>query len=381
MLKRGFDFSIALALLVVLSPLLALLALTVRVKLGRPVLFTQVRPGRQGTPFEFYKFRTMTVARDAAGELLPDAARLTPFGELMRKSSLDELPQLVNVLKGDMSLVGPRPLLMEYLPLYSERQSKRHAVRPGMTGWAQVNGRNSLTWEERLNSTSGTWNTIVPLDLKVIAMTLWHAAAAGFATGARYHDQVHRVATRQGKLKASEKLLLFGAGGHAKVVIDIVEQQGNFEIAGLLDDDPRHQGKGLFGYPVLGTRAELPALRSAQLCHAIVTIGDNAMRAAVAAHLHQLGWRFASAIHPRASISRGVSIGPGSVVMAGCVINADASLGGHVIVNSGATVDHDCRIEDAVHIAPGCHLCGGVSVGPGTLLGAGTTVTPGVSIG
>lgn len=182
-------------------------------------------------------------------------------------------------------------------------------------------------------------------------------------------------------MNAREKLVLFGAGGHAKVVIDIIERQGNYEIAGLLDDDPRHQVKGLFGYPLLGTRAELPALRSAQLYHAIVTIGDNAERDAVAAHLDQLGWRFASAIHPRASIGRGVTIGAGSVVMAGCVINADASLGRHVIVNTGATVDHDCRIEDAVHIAPGCHLCGGVSVGPGTLLGAGTTVTPGVSIG
>lgn len=182
-------------------------------------------------------------------------------------------------------------------------------------------------------------------------------------------------------MKAREKLVLFGAGGHAKVVIDIVEQQGNFEIAGLLDDDPRHQGKGLFGYPVLGTRADLPALRSAQLCHAIVTIGDNAERAAVAAHLHQLGWRFASAIHPRASVGRGVEIGAGSVIMAGCVVNADASLGAHVIVNTGATVDHDCRIEDAVHIAPGCHLCGGVSVGKGSLLGAGSTVTPGARIG
>ena len=182
-------------------------------------------------------------------------------------------------------------------------------------------------------------------------------------------------------MKAKEKLVVFGAGGHAKVVIDIIEQQGIYEIAGLLDDDPRHQGKGLFGYPVLGTRADLPALRTAQLCHAIVTIGDNAERAAVAAHLDQLGWRFASAIHPSANIGRGVNIGRGSVVMAGCVVNADAYLGGHVIVNTGATVDHDCRIEDAVHIAPGCHLCGGVSVGSGTLLGAGTTVTPGASIG
>jgi len=182
-------------------------------------------------------------------------------------------------------------------------------------------------------------------------------------------------------LKAKEKLVVFGAGGHAKVVIDIIEQQGSYEIAGLLDDDLKHQGKRFFGYPVLGTRADLPALFSAQLRHAIVTIGDNASRVAVAALLDQLGWRFASAVHPRASIGRGVEIGPGSVVMAGCVVNADASLGGHVIVNTGATVDHDCRIEDAVHIAPGCHLCGGVSVGLGSLLGAGSIVTPGVRIG
>jgi len=182
-------------------------------------------------------------------------------------------------------------------------------------------------------------------------------------------------------LKSKEKLVIFGAGGHAKVVIDILEQQGDYEVAGLLDDDPKHQGKNFFGYPVLGTRADLPVLLSAQLGHAIVTIGDNAVRAAVAAHLEQIGWRFASAVHPRACIGRGAQIGPGSVVMAGCVVNSDTHLGAHVIVNTGATVDHDCRIGDAVHIAPGCHLCGGVSVGPGTLLGAGTAVTPGVKIG
>ena len=182
-------------------------------------------------------------------------------------------------------------------------------------------------------------------------------------------------------MKAKEKLLVFGAGGHAKVVIDILEQQGEYEIAGLLDDDPKHQGKQVFGYPVLGTRAELPALLSARLRHAIVTIGDNASRAAVAAHLDRHGWRFASAVHPRASIGRGVNIGPGSVVMAGCVINADAHVGAQVIVNTGATIDHDCHIEDAVHIAPGCHLCGRVSVGQSSLIGAGTTVTPNVRIG
>jgi len=174
MLKRGFDFLIALTLLIALSPLLALLALAVRWKLGRPVLFAQTRPGLHGAPFEFYKFRSMTDARNAAGELLPDEARLTPFGKLMRKLSLDELPQLVNVLKGDMSLVGPRPLLMEYLPLYNERQARRHEVRPGISGWAQVNGRNALDWEERFEL--DLWyveHRSFWLDLKIIGMTAW----------------------------------------------------------------------------------------------------------------------------------------------------------------------------------------------------------------
>jgi sugar transferase EpsL len=174
MLKRSFDLLIALALLIGLSPLLALVALAVRWKLGRPVLFAQTRPGLRGAPFEFYKFRTMTEERNAVGELLPDAARLTTFGELMRKLSLDELPQLVNVLKGDMSLVGPRPLLMEYLPLYSERQAQRHAVRPGITGWAQVRGRNTLDWEERFEL--DLWyveHRSFWLDLRIIALTAW----------------------------------------------------------------------------------------------------------------------------------------------------------------------------------------------------------------
>ena len=182
-------------------------------------------------------------------------------------------------------------------------------------------------------------------------------------------------------MKAKEKLIVFGASGHAKVVIDIVERQGEFEIVGLLDDDLNRRGERFFGYPVLGTRAELPALLSAQLRHAIVAIGDNGGRAAVAAIMAQQGWRFATAIHPGASLGRGVEIGLGSVVMAASVVNADAHLGAQVIVNSGATVDHDCRVEDAVHIAPGCHLCGGVSVGQGSLLGVGATVTPGVRIG
>lgn len=172
-LKRAFDLVVSLLALILLSPLLGLLALLVRLRLGAPVLFRQLRPGLHGRPFTLYKFRTMTDARDAQGALLPDAERLTPLGRFLRSTSLDELPELFNVLKGEMSLVGPRPLLMEYLPRYTPEQLRRHEVRPGITGWAQVNGRNVLSWEEKF--ALDVWyveHHSFWLDLKILWLTL-----------------------------------------------------------------------------------------------------------------------------------------------------------------------------------------------------------------
>lgn len=172
-MKRAFDFAVAATLLVVLAPLVLMLMLTVRVKLGSPVLFSQVRPGLHGRPFRLYKLRTMTDARDARGELLPDEQRLTAFGKLLRTLSLDELPQLFNVLRGELSLVGPRPLLMEYLELYTPQQARRHEVRPGITGWAQVNGRNAVSWPERF--ALDVWyvdNRSLALDLRILVLTV-----------------------------------------------------------------------------------------------------------------------------------------------------------------------------------------------------------------
>lgn len=173
MLQRLFDIVASACGLIILSPVIALVAWQIKKKLGSPVLFRQVRPGLNGKPFEMVKFRTMRDATDANGNPLPDSERMTPFGSFLRSSSLDELPELWNVLKGEMSLVGPRPLLMEYLPLYSTEQYRRHEVRPGVTGWAQVNGRNAISWEDKFKL--DVWyvdNRSFWLDVKIVFLTV-----------------------------------------------------------------------------------------------------------------------------------------------------------------------------------------------------------------
>ncbi len=196
MLKRTFDIFAAFFGLIILSPIMVFLAWKIRKKLGSPVLFRQVRPGLNGAPFEMVKFRTMRDAEDDEGRQLPDSERMTSFGSFLRSSSLDELPELWNVLKGDMSLVGPRPLLMEYLPLYTPEQYRRHDVRPGITGWAQINGRNSLSWEDKFKF--DTWyvdNRTISLDVKIIFLTLKKVvvkegiAADGEATMSKFTGQ------------------------------------------------------------------------------------------------------------------------------------------------------------------------------------------------
>lgn len=193
MLKRLIDITASGAALVVLSPVIVVTAYKVKKNLGSPVLFKQTRPGLNGKPFEMIKFRTMKDAIDKDGNLLPDSERLTPFGQKLRSTSLDELPELWNVLKGDMSLVGPRPLLMEYLPLYDSEQARRHDVRPGVTGYAQVNGRNAISWEQKF--VLDTWyvdNQSLWLDIKILAKTVKQVlikdgiSAAGEATMSKF---------------------------------------------------------------------------------------------------------------------------------------------------------------------------------------------------
>lgn len=192
-MKRLIDILATSAGLLLLSPALLVLALLIALRLGRPVFFMQTRPGLHGKPFRMHKFRSMTSACDSKGNLLPDEQRLTPFGQRLRSTSLDELPGLWAVLKGDMSLVGPRPLLMEYLPLYTPEQARRHDVRPGITGWAQVNGRNAISWEEKF--ALDVWyvdNQSLWLDIKILLLTVKKVfvregiSAAGEATMSKF---------------------------------------------------------------------------------------------------------------------------------------------------------------------------------------------------
>lgn len=176
--KRLLDLALTIPALILLSPVLTLLAILVRLKLGSPILFRQQRPGLHGQPFSILKLRSMTDARDADGNLLPDSERLTRLGRFLRKTSMDELPQFWNVLKGDMSLVGPRPLFMEYLPYYTERERQRHKVRPGITGLAQISGRNRLTWDKRLElDVQYVERQTLTLDLYILLVTVWKVIA------------------------------------------------------------------------------------------------------------------------------------------------------------------------------------------------------------
>jgi len=377
--KRIVDISIVLATLPVVLPLILCVSLLVRCQLGRPVLFRQQRPGRRGKPFTLYKFRTMSDQKNLHGETLSDEERLTRWGRFLRSTSLDELPELWNVLRGDMSLVGPRPLLTKYLELYTPEQCRRHGVRPGLTGWAQVNGRNNVDWDQKFRydvwyvDHFGLW-----LDVKILLRTLLtvgrreNISAQNHATAPEFRGRTEGL-VRETR-PSPEGIAVIGAGGHAKVVIATLEDAG-LNVTGLYDDNPRLWGQSIAGVPVVGP---VGALASQIGCRAVIGVGDIPARKKLARQL-DLDW--VSVIHPRAYVHPSVQLGRGTVVFAGAVIQPEARVGAHAIVNTAASIDHDCSLGDFVHIGPGAHLAGSVQAGAGVFFGVGSCAIPGVSIG
>ena len=302
---------------------------------------------------------------------MPDSERMTPFGSFLRSSSLDELPELWNVLKGDMSLVGPRPLLMEYLPLYNDEQKRRHQARPGVTGWAQINGRNAISWEEKFNL--DTWyvdNQNLWLDIKIIFLTIKKVfirdgiSAEGEATMSKF----------TGTPKPT--LAILGASGHGKVVAETAELLG---YQCVFFDDAYPSVKNNEDWPVIGTTDNL--LEQAKNFAAVtVAIGNNAIRLAKIQQLQDAGAKLVTLVHPQAIVSSYANLQPASVVFAGAVINSFAQIGRGCIINTAASIDHDCVIAEGVHISPGAHLAGNVSVGKETWIGIGASVKQGINI-
>lgn len=362
-MKRIFDFVVSIIAFIFISPLLAAVASILYITQGGPVIFTQPRVGYKGKIFYLYKFRTMRAFKE--GENPHGMERLTKFGKLIRSLSFDELPSLINIINGDMSLVGPRPLLTQYVDRYSEIEQKRHDVMPGLTGWAQVNGRNTLSWSSKFEydvwyaQHANFW-----LDLKIIFLT-FKTLIVREGISANGSDIMEEF---------DPGLYVFGSGGHAKVVISSIQAQG-LKIMGVFDDNKEKHGKKVLGVPVLGT---IQDSKNYKVKKAVIGIGSNIVREKLA---KEYDYNWINVIHPSAIIHESVRFGKGTVVFAGAIIQPGAVIGDQVIINSGAIVDHDCTIGNYSHICPSSVLTGGVEVGEGCLIGTGTKIIPEKKVG
>jgi sugar O-acyltransferase (sialic acid O-acetyltransferase NeuD family) len=367
MYKNGFkpllDFIVALSGLLLLSPIFIITTIFLSIaNQGKPFFFQQ-RPGKNGKIFKIIKFKTMNDRTDSLGQLLPDAERLTKVGVFVRRTSLDELPQLLNVLTGDMSLIGPRPLLPHYLHLYSDFENRRHEVKPGITGWAQVNGRNAISWKNKF--AYDVWyvdHVSFGLDIKIFFKTLLKVIKSEGITASD---------SATVEPFGGEKVTLYGASGHCKVIIDILELQG-VAIAAVLDDNP--DLTQILNYPINRPSDE----KYTQCKNVIFSIGNNIVRKNFS---DKKNCTFALAIHPSAVISKNATVNEGTVVMASVVINPGTFIGKHCIINTRAVIEHDCIIADFVHISPNVSLAGNVQVMEGAHVGIGASVIQGVKIG
>jgi len=358
-MKRIFDITLSLFLIIILSPIMIVVALIIYFKIGKPIIFKQTRAGLNGKLFTIYKFRTMSNRKDKNGELLPDEQRLKGVGLAIRRTSLDELPQLFNVLKGDMSFVGPRPLLAEYLHLYNSEQKRRHSVLPGITGWAQVNGRNAISWEEKFKL--DVWyvdNNSFWLDIKILWLTFLKVLERSDISSAS-HITVEKF--------KGNSIYIYGASGHGLVVADIAKICGYSDII-LIDDGDNEY----LSFDDIKKKTQIPIAFG---------IGNNMIRKELFKKVKKHGFKVATLIHKDTTISDSVTIGEGTVIMAGVIINPYSNIGKGVILNSSSTIEHESLIEDFVHISPNVALAGAVKIKESTHIGIGSSIIQGITIG
>ncbi len=356
-LKRGMDIFLSVVALIGLMPLLIFAATVSLILQGRPIFFIQKRIGKKNTPFWLIKFRTMSLDKDK-----PEHERISWWGKLLRKSSIDELPELINILKGEMSLVGPRPLLEEYLPFYSQEQIRRHDVLPGLTGLAQINGRNGLSWHEKFElDLKYIKNQSLWLDLKIIFNTFYKVILAkdinslSGVSMSRFDDPFYVV----------------GAGGHGKAVLAVCER-ASIDIRGVLDDTYEYNHDQLIiSHKLVGK------IKSEMGGRGIIAIGNNEVRKKLSQAM-ALNWE--TVICPSAIVHPSAKIGEGSIIMSGAHIGPDVKIGKHCIVNNGVNIEHDCMIDDFTHLAPNSILCGSVSIGKNCFIGANSTIINNINV-
>lgn len=375
-LKRPMDFVLSLFLLMLTFPLLLLIAVIVRITIGPKVLFKQNRPGLNEKIFTLYKFRTMTDARDETGELLEDKDRMTKFGTFLRETSLDELPELINILMGDMSFIGPRPLLIKYLPLYDDNQRHRHDVRPGLSGLAQINGRNTINWTDKFeHDLKYTRNITLFGDIAI----MWKTFQKVIKREGIHSETASTIEEFKGnneEQRKEKKLIIVGAGGHGRSAAGTAMKMKKWDTILFLDDDP--QLTESMGIKVIGKTSE--AQLYCKDADVFVAVGNNSTRQRLVEEYVGQGLTMVTLIHPNAILGEQVTVGNGTIVMAGAIINCCSWIGKGCIVNTGATVDHDGVIEDYVHISPGAHLAGSVHVGIGCWLGIGSVISNNINI-
>ena len=390
-MKRFFDLSAAICALVILSPVLLLIALLVRLSLGSPILFRQDRPGFKGNLFTCIKFRTMTDARDEFGELLPDAQRLTPLGRFLRNTSIDELPGLINVVRGEMSLVGPRPLLPQYITRYTSAQMRRHDVKPGITGWVQINGRNALDWNQKF--ALDNWyvdHRSFWLDLRILAATVWQVfkrdgiAQPGHATMPEFLGTNPRC---KKAVTQPTRIIVVGAGGAAREIVSALDSinkiEQRFEFLGYVVSDLSRLQPRDSRDQVLGDFSWLQANRNSFDALAI-GVGFPASRLRLAAEIRhflpEVEWP--SIIHPTAIIDLdSARIAEGCFIGAGVTATVNITLEAFVLCNFGCTLGHEARIGAGSVVNPGANISGGVVISTGVLVGTGSQILQYLHIG